>query len=176
MQFGPLNIDGNIYVFAIVGGFFLLAFLFGEGRLKRIAAGLLAGFFVADQLGGFLAKQIGETGGGSVDPAFVQLIVLLVATVGLSLGKTPSVGGRFGLRSFILAFLTAATLIGYTESYPAETASTQVLEEYNLIALAAQNKLWLLTAMTFWLILITVWKRKTKDEDDKKGKKGKKRK
>jgi len=45
MQFGPLNIDGNIYVFAVIGIFFLLAFIFGEGRLKRIATALLAGFF-----------------------------------------------------------------------------------------------------------------------------------
>jgi len=106
----------------------------------------------------------------------VQLVVLLVVTVGLSLGKTPSVGGRFGLRSFVLAFLTAATLIGYTQSYLAHDISTKVLEEYNLIALAAENRLWLLTAMTGWLILITVWKRKTKEDDDKKGKKGKKKK
>lgn len=176
MQFGPLNIDGNIYVFAVIGIFFLLAFIFGEGRLKRIATALLAGFFVADQLGGFLARQLDSSINGPIDAAFVQLVVLLVVTVGLSLGKTPSVGGRFGLRSFVLAFLTAATLIGYTQSYLAHDISTKVLEEYNLIALAAENRLWLLTAMTGWLILITVWKRKTKEDDDKKGKKGKKKK
>lgn len=175
MQFGPLSIDGNIYVFAVVGGFFILAFLFGEGRLKRIATGLLAGFFVADQLGGFLAKQLGQSG-QALDPALVQLIVLLVVTIGLSLGKAASVGGRFGLRSFILAFLTAATLIGYTQSYLAQDVATKVLDEYNLIALASENRLWLLTAMTVWLIIITVWKRKVKDDDDKKGKKGKKKK
>lgn len=175
MQFGPLSVDGNIYVFAIVGGFFVLAFVFGEGRLKRIATALLAGFFVADQLGGFLAKQLNSSGSSSLDPAFVQLVVLLVVAIGLSLGKSASVGGRFGLRSFVLAFLTAATLIGYTQSYLVEKVSTKVLEEYNLIALASQYRLWLLTAMAAWLILITVWKRKTKDDDDKKGKKGRKK-
>lgn len=175
MQFGSLNVDGNVYVFAVVGAFFVLAFLFGEGRLKRIATALLAGFFVADQLGGFLAKQLDASISGPIDPASVQLIVLSVVTLGLSLGKTPSVGGRFGLRSFILAFLTAATLIGYTQSYLAQEAASKVLNEYNLIALAADNRLWLLTAMTAWLIIITLWKRKTKDDDDKKGKKGKKK-
>ncbi len=175
MQFGSLNVDGNVYVFAVVGAFFVLAFLFGEGRLKRIATALLAGFFVADQLGGFLAKQLDASISGPIDPASVQLIVLLVVTLGLSLGKTPSVGGRFGLRSFILAFLTAATLIGYTHSYLAQEAASKVLNEYNLIALAADNRLWLLTAMTAWLIIITLWKRKTKDDDGKKGKKGKKK-
>lgn len=177
MQFGPLSIDGNIYVFAVVGGFFILAFLFGEGRLKRIATALLASFFVADQLGGFIAKQLNSSVGGPIDPAFVQMIILVVVAIGLSLGKTASVGGRFGLRSFILAFLTAATLIGYTQSYLQEEIATKVLNEYNLIALAAENRLWLLTAMTAWLIIITVWKRKTKDDDEKKGKgkKGKKK-
>jgi hypothetical protein len=51
---------------------------------------------------------------------------------------------------------------------------SKVLENYNLVALAANNRLYLLAATITWLIIITVWKRKIKDDDDAKGKKGKK--
>lgn len=171
MQFGQISIDGNMYVFAIVGAFFVLAFVFGEGRLKRVSTALLAGFFVADQLGGFVTEKLS---GQSPDASLVMLGILAFVTLGLSLGKAASTGGRFGLRSFILAFLTSATLIAYTHSYLSRAAATEALDKYNLVALAVNNKLYLLAAMTAWLILITVWKRKTND-DDTKGKKGKKK-
>ncbi|MFO0955359.1 MAG: hypothetical protein U0526_02375 [Candidatus Saccharibacteria bacterium] len=174
MQFGSLSIDANLYVFAIIGGFFLMAFLFGEGRLKRIAAAVLVGLFAVDQLSELVVTQLDKLGLKTLELATVQLALLAVVAITLSLGKTVSVGGRFGLRSFILAFLTSATLIAYTQSYLKPEVGSKVLENYNLVALAANNRLYLLAATITWLIIITVWKRKIKDDDDAKGKKGKK--
>lgn len=173
MRFGNLSIDANLYVFAIVGAFFIMAFVFGEGRLKRIATALLAGFFVTEQVSDLAQSSLRSQ---SIDPALLSLGILAIVTIGLSLGKAPSVGGRFGLRSFILAFLTSATLIGYTQSYLTRAESSEVLEKSYLVAMAANNKLWFLIAMTAWLVIITVWKRKVKDDDEKKGKKGRKKK
>lgn len=175
MQFGSLSIDANIYVFAIIGGFFLMAFLFGEGRLKRIAAAVLIGLFAVDQLASLVATQLDKLGLKTIELATIQIALLAVVTITLSLGKTVSVGGRFGLRSFILAFLTSATLIAYTQTYLKPDVGSKVLENYNLVALASNNRLYLLSALLVWLIIITLWKRKTKDDDEKKGKKGKKK-
>lgn len=169
MQFGQFSVDGNIFVFVVVGAFFAVAFLFGEGRLKKIATALLAGFFVAEQLGEYAIKNLRL----GMDPALIMLGILLVVTIGLSLGKATSVGGRFGLRSFILAFLTSATLIAYTQSFLGVAQASDVVDRYNLIALAVNNKIYLLMAMTLWLIIITVWKRKTKDDDGKSKKRKK---
>lgn len=152
-----------------------MAFLFGEGRLKRVAAAVLVGLFAVDQLAELVATQLDRIGAKNVELATIQLGLLILVAVTLSLGKTVSVGGRFGLRSFILAFLTSATLIGYTQTYLAPEVGSKVLENSNLVALAADSRLYLLAATITWLIIITLWKRKTKDDDDKKGKKGKKK-
>lgn len=177
MQFGSFTLDANVYVFVILGGFLLMAFMFGEARLKRIALGLLAGLLAADQLTDFAMTQTGSII-KITDPAVMSFILLLAVAVPLSLGKTPSVGGRFSIRSFALAILTAAALIAYTHSYLGSGVREQLIVDYNLVAIASNNKSWWLSGLLIWLIVLQLWKKKAKLDDDdpkKKGKKGRKK-
>ena len=174
MRFGSIVLNANVYVFVIVGSFLGCAMLFGEARLKRIAMALLAGLFAADQLSGFVGVQLGHAGFKSVDTAIIKLAILGLVTLALSLGKAPSVGGRLSLRTLILALTSAATLIAYTSSYLGVGAQTELTMEYNLVAIATDNRSWWLIGMLLWLIILQVWKKKSSDDED--GKKGKKKK
>lgn len=151
-----------------------MSFLFGETRLKRIALAVLVGLFAADQLTDFVMTQT-VTFLKITDPAIMKLALLTVVAIPLSLGKAPSVGGRFSIRSTVLAILTATTLIAYTQSYLGNSLREQLVMDYNLVAIAANNRLWWLSGLIIWLIFLTLWKKKSKlDDDGKKGKKGKK--
>ncbi|MEI7818951.1 MAG: hypothetical protein WCI47_02430 [bacterium] len=174
MQFGSIGMNANVYVFAILGGFLAFAIVFGEARLKKIAIALLVGFFAADQLADFVGTHLSRVGVKSVDDAMMHVILLTVVAVPLSLGKASGQGGRFSLRSIILAFLVGSTLIAYTHSYLAVAMQEQLSTEYNLIAIAADNRLWWLSGLILWLIILQLWKKKEPDEDGK-GKKGKKK-
>ncbi len=175
MQFGNFVLNANLYIFIVVGGCLLLAFLFGETRLRRIALAIIAGLFAADQLTQFAMTQTSSVL-KLTDPAMVQLALLLIVAVPLSLGKSVSVGGHFSIRSFILALLLAATVVAYTQSYLPNGVREQMSTDFNLVAIAVNNKLYWLSGLLAWLILLSVWKKKPKLEDDgKKGKKGKKK-
>ncbi len=175
MQLGTLNFSPNLYIFAIIGGFFVFAFLFGEARLKKIAMAILAGLFVADQLAAFAATQLAHAGIKNLDIATVKIALLILTAVPLSLGKAAGSGGRFSIRSFVLALLTAATLIAYTQSYMEIGLQIRLSTDYNLVAIAVANRPWWLAGLVLWLIILQVWKKKSKDDEDG-GKKGKKKK
>lgn len=179
MQFGSFHLDPNIFIFAVVGGFFGLTFLFGEARLKRIALALLAGLFAADQLTNFVLTQLAHTGTKSVEEGTIKLVLLLVVLVVLSLGKAPSVGGHFSLRSMILSLLTATTLISYVLGYFSLGEQSRLINDYNLAAIAINNRPWWLSGLIVWLLVTQLWKKKVKEDDTSsggKGKKGKKKK
>lgn len=173
MRIGSIALDANLLIFAVLGGFFVLAFLFGEARLKRIALALIAGLFAADQLGSFTSTQLAHLAQGSLELATIKLGILVLVAGALSLGKSPSVGGHFSLRSFMLAALSAAVLIAFTQSYLDFGTQAQVSSDYNLVAIAVNNKSWWLAGLLLWLIILQFWKKKSKEDDDKKGKKKK---
>ena len=177
MQFGSFHLDPNIFIFAVVGGFFGLTFLFGEARLKRISLGLLAGLFAADQRTNFILTQLAHGGTKSIEESTIKLVLLLVVLVILSLGKAPSVGGHFSLRSMILSLLTAATLIAYVLGYFSLGEQTRILNDYNLAAIAVNNRSWWLAGLILWLLITQLWKKKAKEDavPTGKGKKGKKK-
>lgn len=174
MRIGSFTLDANLYVFVIVGGLLLLAFLFGEARLRRIALAVIAGLFAADQLSALAATQLANVGWKNANDLIVHLGVLALVAIVLSLGKTVSVGGRFSLRSFVLAILLGATLIAYTQSYLDFAAQETLATDYNLIAIASSHRLLWLIGLLVWLMFLQLWKKKSKDDDDGKGKKGKK--
>lgn len=170
MQLGSYTLDANLYVFAIVGGFLLMAFLFGEARLKRIALAILAGLLAADQLTEFVITQAQPILRLN-DPTVVRFGLLILVAIPLSLGKLVSVGGRFSIRSFGLALLTSATLIAYTHSYLTGGMLDQLSTDYNLVAIAVDHQYYWLSGLLLWLIILQLWKKRSKDDDDKKGKK-----
>lgn len=174
MRIGNFALNANLYIFIVVGGFFLLAFLFGEARLKRIALAVIAGLFAADQLTQFAMTQASGVL-KLTDPAIIQMALLLIVAVPLSIGKSVSVGGHFSVRNFILALLLAVTVVAYTQSYLPAIIREQMSTDFNLVAIAVNNKLYWLSGLLAWLILLSIWKKKPKLEDDKKGKKGKKK-
>ncbi len=174
MRIGSIDINGNLYVFAVLGVLFGLAFLFGEARLRRVVVAMLVGLFAADQLTDFAITQIGHIGLKDLDPTLVRLGLLLLVMLALSLGKVSASGGRFSVRSFVLATTASATFIAYTNSFLALTSRESSVTEYNLIAIAVNNQSWWLTSLIAWLVVLHIFKQKSKD-DDEGGKKGKKK-
>lgn len=175
MLFGSIAVNGNVFVFAVLGLFLGCGLLFGEARLKRMAIGALVGLFAADQLADFAATQLGHAGFEIDDQAVLKLALLLLVAIPLSLGKAPSVGGRFSIRSIVLGMLAGTTVVAYVSNFVADTLLQELQTEYNLIALATDNRSWWLAGLMLWLIILHVWKPKSKDDEDGKGKKGKKK-
>ncbi len=175
MLFGSIAVNGNVFVFAVLGLFLGCGLLFGEARLKRVTIGALVGLFAADQLADFAATQLGNAGLDIDDQAVLKLALLLFVAIPLSLGKAPSVGGRFSIRSIVLGMLAGTTVVAYVSNFVADTLLQELQTEYNLIALATDNRSWWLAGLILWLIILHVWKPKSKDDDDGKGKKGKKK-
>ena len=175
MLFGSIAVNGNVFVFAVLGLFLGCGLLFGEARLKRVTIGALVGLFAADQLADFAATQLGNAGLDIDDQAVLKLALLLLVAIPLSLGKAVSVGGRFSIRSIVLGMLAGTTVVAYVSNFVADTLLQELQTEYNLIALATDNRSWWLAGLMLWLIILHVWKPKSKDDDDGKGKKGKKK-
>lgn len=174
MQFGSYHVDPNIFIFAILGVFFVLTFLFGETRLRRVALALLAGLFAADQLTSFAMTQLFKSGGDGQE-MMIKLGILGVILVLMSLGRAPSVGGHFSIRSMVLSLLTAVTLLAYVFSYLPPGEQSQLGSDYNLAAIAMNNRSWWLVGLIFWLILLQLWKKKVKEDDSGGSGKGKKK-
>jgi|GEM_PF-5472281 len=175
MRFASFSLNANLYVILIVGAFLAAGLLFGEARLKRIAMAVLAGLFVADQLSGFFATQLARVGLKDVDMALLQFILLFVTTGLLSIGKVSGGGGRLSIRTLVLAVTSAATLIAYSSSYFGAVVQAELSTDYNLVAIAVDNRSWWLAGMVVWLAVLQIWKKKSPDDDDG-GKKGKKKK
>ncbi len=175
MHFGSIALNANVFVFAVFGLFVGCGILFGEARLKKLTIGFLVGLFVADQLADFVVTQLAHASVTINDPSLVKLILMLAAVIPLSIGKTPSVGGRFSIRSIVLAVLAAATVVAYTSNFVSIEVLQELQTEYNLIAIATDNHSWWLAGLLVWLIVLHVWRPKSKDEDEGKGKKGKKK-
>ena len=97
MHFGSIALNANVFVFAVFGLFVGCGILFGEARLKKLTIGFLVGLFVADQLADFVVTQLAHASVTINDPSLVKLILMLAAVIPLSIGKTPSVGGRFSI-------------------------------------------------------------------------------
>lgn len=175
MQFGSVHVDPNFLIFGVLGVFFVLTFLFGETRLRRVALALLAGLFAADQLTNLAITQLSKSGSGGGEEMVIKLSILGTILVLMSLGKAPSVGGHFSIRSMVLSLLTAATLLANVFSYLPPGEQSQLGNDYNLAAIAMNNRSWWLVGLIFWLILLQLWKKKAKEDDSAgKGKKGKK--
>lgn len=175
MYFGSLTLDANFFVFAVLGLFLGCGILFGEARLKRVVTGALIGLFAADQLADFVATQLSNAKVDIDDQAVLKIALLLIVAIPLSLGKAPSVGGRFSIRSIVLAVFAAMTVIAFVSNFLSDTLLGELETEYNLIALATDNRSWWLAGLLLWLVILHVWKPKSKDDDDGKGKRGKKK-
>ena len=175
MRFANIDLNANIWVFATLAAFFIMAFMFGEAKLKRITLAVLVGIFAADQLAQYAMTQLHSLI-NVADIGTWKFVIFGITALPLTLGKSVSVGGHFSIRSFVLAFLASVTVIAYGVSFLAASTQSQLSTEYNLVAIAANNQLAWLSGLLGWLIVLQVWKKKSKlDEGNGKGKKKKRR-
>ena len=155
----------NTILFSALGAVLVLAFIAGEGRVKKLAAGSLVGYLVALQFGDFVLSQLGKL---SFVPELslgtVQIILLVVVTLLFNLGKVHHIEGRtrVNVESIAVAIITAAFIFTAILGFLGEETRSNLLNEYNLAAMLYNWRLLLLGLTAGGLILIEIMGANTK--------------
>ncbi len=152
-------------ILASLGAGLVLAFVAGEGRVKKLATGSLVGFLVATQLGELVHAQLAKV---SFMPdwslATVQLVLFAVGTLLFNLGKVHHVEGRQRVNavSIAVAVITMAFIFASVLGFLTDSTRARLLNDYNLAAMLYNWHLVLLGLTAAGLIILEIMGANTK--------------
>lgn len=158
-------INPNTILLVAGAGGLGLAFLAGEGRVKKFATGSLVGFLFASQIGALAQAQLAKLSFvPDLSIGAVQIILLAVVALLFNLGKIHHVEGRprVSVESIGLAVITAAFLFTAVLSFVGAETRKAITTDYNLAAMLYSWRLLLLGLTAGGLVVVEILGANTK--------------